>query len=194
MEAKFTGSVLAATLLISGVAALPTEAQTYPRTVALRGTLAVDQPVSTVFRCIQKRNGFATIAQRGDRTTPPVITWNSTLGRQYSPQKRCNIVSQRLTQTVARNGGKLKNLQLIAGPVKNQVVICVVNKGQSVCNSSNMLFTLRRENARRSDEIVAMLNNFSFLGNGDAVAESDGLDSFALEKLNHFLGSEENEL
>lgn len=194
MEAKFTGSILVATFLISSATTLPAEAQTSPSAVAFGGNRSSVQPVATVFRCVQKRNGFATVAQRGDRTTPPVITWRSTLGRQYNPQKRCSIVSQRLTHTVARNGGKLRNLQLIAGPVKNQVVICVVNKGQYVCNNSNMLFTLRQENARRPDEIVAMLNNFSFLGNGDPVAESEGLDSFALEKLNRFLGSEENEL
>lgn len=194
MEAKFTGSVLVATLLISGAATLPAEAQTSRSAVAFGGNRSINQPVATVFRCVQKRNGFATVAQRGDRTTPPVITWSSTLGRQYNPQKRCSIVSQRLTQTVARNGGKLRNLQLIAGPVKNQVVICVVSNAQSGCNNYNMLFTLKAENARRPDEIVARLNNFSFLGSGDPVAESGGLDSFALEKLNRFLGSEENEL
>lgn len=195
MKAKLTGSVLAATLIFSGAMVLTDEAQSSSFGISLKEnrttTTMAAQPQSTSFRCIQNGNGFATIAQRGDRTTPPIITWNATLGPQYNPQTRCNIVSQRLTQAVARNGGKLKNLQLKAGPVKNQVVICVVSKTQSVCNSSNMLFTLRAENARRSDQVVAQLNNFSIKGSGAPVAESYGLDSVSLENLNRFLGSED---
>ena len=201
MKAKLTGSVLVATLIFSGATVFTDEAQSSPRGVALKEnrttttttttTTTAAQPQSTSFRCIQNGNGFATIAQRGDRTTPPIITWNATLGRHYNPQARCNVVSQRLTQAVARNGGKLKNLQLKAGPVKNQVVICVLSKTQSVCNSSNMLFTLRSENARRSDQIVARLNNFSIKGSGAPVAESYGLNSVSLEDLNRFLGSED---
>ena len=191
MEAKFTGSVLVATLISFGAAALTASAQTFPRTVAtLGGIRSFAQPGSTVFHCVRKGDSFATIAQRGDRRTPPVITWSSTLGRQYNPQQRCNIVSQKLTQTVARNGGKLRNLQLVVGPVKNQVVVCVVNRPQFICNSSNMLFTLRPENARRADQVVARLNNFSAQGSGAPVAESAGLNSLPLEKLNRFLESE----
>lgn len=190
MEAIFTGSVMVANLIFSGAMALP-EATPSPSGLALKETGFVAQTQSTTFRCVQNRNGFATIAQRGDRTTPPVITWNYTLGRQYSPQKRCKIVSQKLTQIVVSNGGKLKNLQLMAGPVKNQVVICVVKNAQSFCNNSNMLFTLRPENARRADEVLARLNNFSIRGSGAPVAESDGIDSLPLEELNHFLGSED---
>lgn len=192
MKAKPIGSVLVATLVFSGVMVLTDEAQSSPRSVALKeNRMSSAQPQSTSFRCIQNGNGFATIAQRGDRTTPPIITWNTTLGRQYNPQKRCSVVSRKLTQAVARNGGKLKNLQLKAGSVKNQVVICVVGKTQSICNSSNMLFTLRAENARRADQIVARLNNFSIKGSGAPVAESYGLDSVSLEDLNRFLGSED---
>ena len=189
MKAKPTGSVLVATLIFSGVMVL-TEAQAFPRIVALKENRSAVQPQPTSFRCIQNGNGFATIAQRGDRTTPPIITWNTTLGRQYNPQARCDIVSQKLTQAVARNGGKLKNLQLKAGPVKNQIVICVINKTQSVCNSSNMLFTLRAENTMRAEQVLARLNNFSIKGSGAPVAESYGLDSVSLEDLNRFLGSE----
>ena len=190
MEAKFTGSVLVATLISFGAAALTAEAQTPPSVATLGGMRYFGQLSSTVFHCVRKGDGFATIAQRGDRRTPPVITWSYTLGRQYNPQQRCNIVSQKLTQTVARNGGKLKNLQLVVGPVKNQLVVCVVNMPQFICNSSNMLFTLRPENARRADQVIARLNNFSAQGSGAPVAESAGLDSLPLENLNRFLDSE----
>lgn len=190
MKVKFTGSVLAATLLLSGAAPMKiVEAQASPRGMVL----AAAQNQSTTFRCIRSGRGFATIAQRGDRTTPALITWNTTLGRKYDPQQRCNTVSQRLTKAVARNGGKLKNLELKAGPIKNQVVVCVVKNVQSACNTSNMLFTLRPENAKKANQIVARLNNFSVQGSGAPVAESSGIDSVLLEDLNRFLGSEDIE-
>ena len=190
MKVKSTGSVVA-TLFLSSAALLTTiAAQASPRVMAFKGTRPVAQNQSTTFRCIRSGRGFATIAQRGDRTTPALITWNTTLGNQYHPQQRCNAVSQRLTKAVAYNGGKLKNLELKAGPIKNQVVVCVVKNVQSACNTSNMLFTLRPENARKADQIVARLNNFSVQGSGAPVAESSGIDAVSLEDLNRFLGSE----
>jgi len=187
MAAKFTGSILLASLIFSGTAAL-TGLALIPFAVAPGRVLAVE--VSTTFRCVRDGDGFATIAQRGDRTTPPIITWNSTLG-QYTPQERCNIVSQKLTAAVAQNAGKLKNLQLLTGAINNRAVICVVNNVQPLCNLSNVLFTLRPENARNSDEVLARLHNFSVKGSGAPVAESDGLEPIPLEGLNQFLGNED---
>lgn len=189
MQAQFTGSLVLATLFFSGAATLTAVALPSPSVVP-RETPAVAHPISTLFRCVRDGNGFATIAQRGDRITPPVITWNSKLG-QYTPQQRCNIVSQRLTQAVAQNGGKFKNLLLMAGSVNNQAVICVINNPESFCNRSNTLFTLGRENARRQDEVIARLRNFSRQASGTPIPESDGLEPISLEGLNQFLGSED---
>ena len=190
MKVKFTSSVVATVFLSSAALLTTLEAQASPRVMALKGSPSTAQNQSTTFRCVRSGRGFATIAQRGDRTTPALITWNTILGNQYHPQQRCNTVSQRLTKAVAYNGGKLKNLELKAGPIKNQVVVCVVKNVQSACNTSNMLFTLRPENARKADQIVARLNNFSVQGSGVPVAESSGIDSVPLEDLNRFLGSE----
>lgn len=180
MEAKFTCSLLVATLVFSGATTLTASAQTSSNVAR----------ISTIFRCVREGNGFATIAQRGDRITPPVITWNSKLG-QYTPQQRCNIASQKLTTAVAQNGGKFKNLQLLAGSVNNQAVICVINKVQPTCNSSNTLFTLRAENAGKPDEVISRLRNFSRQASGTPISESYGLEPVPLEGLNRFLGPEE---
>ena len=188
MQAKFTCSLLLATLVFSGATTLTAEAQTNP--TGAPTTPAVAQRISTIFRCVREGNGFATIAQRGTRVTPPVITWNAKIG-QYTPQKRCNIVSQKLTDAVAQNGGKFKNLQLLAGPVNNQAVICVINKVQSTCNSSNTLFTLGGENAARPDEVIAKLRNFSRQASGTPISESFGLEPVPLEGLNRFLEPED---
>ena len=173
MGAKFTGSVLVTTLVFLGATAVRAEAH----------------PLVTTFRCVQEGQGFATIAERGDRKTPPIIIWNTALGK-YTPAERCNTVSQRLTQVVAENGGKLQNLQLTAGTVQNQAVICAVKNEQSACDRSNLLFTLRPENARNPNAVVATLQNFSVQGSGDPIAESYGQHTLALEQLDRFLGSE----
>lgn len=192
MKAKFNSSVLAGTLIFSLSAALITEGQTSAGALAFSENSAhTKSAVSTTFRCIQNGNHFSTVANRGDRTTPPLITWSSGLGSQYGPRERCNIVSRKLTHVVALNGGKLSNLELMAGPVQNQVVICVVNKSPSFCNSSNMLFTLGPQNAKRPDVVIEKLSYFSIQGSGGPVAESSGLDSLRLEELNRFLGAED---
>ena len=167
MKFNVTVKILIATLTFYGATALPASAKTSLTYVLGKNSNAAHS-ISTVFLCVRHVNGFATIAQRGDRTTPPVITWNATLG-EYTPQQRCNIVSQRLTATVARNGGKLRNLQLTAGVVNNQAVICVVNNVQPICNSSNMLFTLPPENAKIPGEVLAKLYNFSIQGSGNPI-------------------------
>lgn len=181
---KFTSSVLVASLMLSGVMAIKGQAESIPST-----EVAVAPPLATTFNCVSYGSGFATVARRGDRTTPPIITWNTTLGR-YTPHLRCNMVSQRLTQLVAQNGGKLKNLQLVVGSVRHQIVVCAVNSLQPSCNSSNMLFTLRPDNARRSDQVLATLNEFPVFGTGATVAESSGTNSLPLERLEQFLQPE----
>ncbi|MBV8886692.1 MAG: COP23 domain-containing protein [Chroococcidiopsidaceae cyanobacterium CP_BM_RX_35] len=188
--AKFTCPVLVTALFFSGTTALPIEAQTSLPVLTTRATPATPHLLSTIFRCVRTDNSFATIAQRGDRITPPVITWNSTLGN-YTPQERCQLVSQRLTAAVAQNAGKLRNMELLVGSVNQQSVVCVVNDVQPTCSKSNVLFTLRPENATRPDEVLARLHNFSVNGNGASVLESDGLDALPLEGLNQFLGPED---
>lgn len=166
MKTKFTGSVLVAALIFSGATALRAEAR----------------PLATTFRCVNQDRGFATIAQRGDRTTPPLIIWNTTLGK-YNPKERCYMVSQRLTKVVGDNGGKLENMQLTTGTVNNQPVICAVNNGELGCNRHNVLFTLRPENAKKPNQVVATLKDFSVLGTGSAVNESVQTHTLALKKV-----------
>jgi hypothetical protein len=95
-------------------------------------------------------------------------------GANYTPQQRCQMVSARLTSAVAQNGGRLSNLRLSSGSVNNETVVCVTN-GYGTCAASNMLFTLRPENARNSQDVLARLVEFGRLGSGSPVYESGGL-------------------
>jgi hypothetical protein len=95
-----------------------------------------------------------------------MIIWKSTeFGREYTPWQRCQIVSNRLTQAVAQNGGRLSNLQLTTGIINNLPVVCYVN-GQARCNSQNLLFTLDKRNAKNPGDALTRLINFSQDGGG----------------------------
>ncbi|MFB2920926.1 COP23 domain-containing protein [Aerosakkonema funiforme] len=117
---------------------------------------------STVFVCENTADGIlATVAKRGEYTSSPLITWQSTyFGSNYTPDARCSIVSEKLTNAVASNGGSLANLNLTHGRVNNQTVICWV-QGRARCNAGNMLFTLRPANAKKAPAIVQQLQDFA---------------------------------
>lgn len=129
-----------------------------------------------MFSCVESGAGYATVTQRGNATIPqPMITWTRTdLGPELTPERRCQIVTQRINEVVDRNGGTLDNLVFTVGPVQRQLVVCLVDNMSSSCSSNNMLFTLSRENARNPEEVVRRLVTFSVTGSGRAVGESSG--------------------
>ncbi len=132
----------------------------------------------TVFECVVKVNGdqkdFVTIARRGDRKTEPMITWrDESFGSKYTPEKRCQIVSQRLTKAVALSG-KLSNLDMTNGIVNSVPVICYITKKGEQCNSENILFSLKPEEKGQEKKIVAGLLNFSKLGSGTGILRKAG--------------------
>lgn len=132
----------------------------------------------TLFQCVPFKGSYATIARRGDRVTPPMIEWTSTIGVEWTPQRRCQEVSQRLTKAVAATGGKLRNLQLTYGSVNGQRVICYIDSSTSVnaCNEKNLLFTLRREDIGKEREILQTIVQFSLTGTGNSIQQSEGQD------------------
>jgi len=168
MKTKFTFQCLATAVAIASTLTLSTVAQARPQVGG--GTnppVANPRPrpnpvaAATVFRCVSYGSGFATIAQRGTRTSEPMITWESyVFGAEYTPEQRCQTVSQKLTRAVSQNGGSLKNLLLTTGNLNGQTVICYINMGAANCNSSNMLFTLNPENARDPGAALATVLRF----------------------------------
>lgn len=166
MNLKVCIPLWAAALTVSFATAFTAQAQTYP------------QSESTVFACVQENSGnFATIAKRGNRTTTPLIVWTTNLnsdapGGSYTPDKRCQAVSTRLTNLVAVLGqGSLKNLWLDYGSVNKEIAICVYHSTQVGCNTRNVVFTLKPENRAYADEILANLKQFSQTGAGAPIFE-----------------------
>lgn len=126
---------------------------------------------ATTFICVRSGNGFATVAARGNQRSAPMITWQRQVSAEYTPQERCQMVSQKLTKAVAANGGRLSNLLLTTGIIKNETVICYVNSGAS-CDTSNTLFTLSPENAKNPGAALANLLRFGQRADYSAIRES----------------------
>ncbi|MEG4347976.1 COP23 domain-containing protein [Microcoleus sp. A003_D6] len=119
---------------------------------------------STTFECVEQGGGWATVAKRGKDVSPsPLISWNTPeFGPEYTPEKRCQIVSTRLTNIVAKNGGWLGGLDLTAGKVENgSTVVCLVNQQPRSCNLGNMLFTLNEQNAKNPSQVLTTITRFA---------------------------------
>jgi hypothetical protein len=114
-----------------------------------------------------------TVVHKGDRQAV-MLSWNyGGFGSEYTPTKRCQIVSERLQQAANRNGGTFKDLQLASGTVNALTVICALSAKSSNCDRQNMLFTLKPENSRNPEAIIQKI--FSFAQDGSAsIEESAG--------------------
>jgi hypothetical protein len=95
---------------------------------------------SPSFICAVDAQGIpTTYAQISDRPIP-IFKWKSTsFPPPYTPTRRCEEVTQRLSNFKAQ-GVKLSNFQ--SGQLNQESVICV---GPCASDGSNLLFTLRRE-------------------------------------------------
>jgi Circadian oscillating protein COP23 len=104
---------------------------------------------------------LTTVVQKGDRQAT-MLTWNyDGFGKEFTPEKRCQIVSERLQQVANNNGGTFKDLQLASGTVNSQVVICALQANNNKCNRQNILFTLKPENARNPEAVVQKIFGFA---------------------------------
>ena len=159
---KLLASLLVSTLALSGGLAMTSQVQAQDEVEQ-----ETQEDLATVFRCVREGGSFATIAERGDRTTSPIFQWRTAeFGPQYTPQQRCQLVSDRLTRAVSENGGRLRNLFLTTGTVNRLPVVCYLNNGVSSCNSRNLLFTLDSRNARNPNAVLDSLLNFGVSGTG----------------------------
>lgn len=166
MKNKFSISVLIATLVAASAVSFHYQAQ---------AQTTKNTQTATVFSCVRSGKGYATIAQRGNLRSAPMIAWQRYVSAEYTPEQRCRAVSQRLTKAVAQNGGRLSNLLLTTGTVNGETVICYVNSGAR-CSTTNTLFTLSRENAKDPGLALANLLRFGRRASDTPLRESAGGD------------------
>jgi hypothetical protein len=120
-----------------------------------------------------------TVVQKGDRQAV-LLTWNyDGFGREYTPEKRCQIVSERLQKAANINGGTFKDLQLASGRVNSLVVICALRAKSNKCNSQNMLFTLKPENASNPEAVIKKI--FTFARDGSSTIDESASDRPSFE-------------
>ncbi len=109
---------------------------------------------------------LTTVVQKGDRQAV-MLTWAyNGFGRDFTPEKRCQIVSERLQQAANINGGTFKDLQIASGTVNSQAVVCALQSNSNKCDRKNLLFTLNPENARNPDAVIQRM--FSFAQDGSS--------------------------
>jgi hypothetical protein len=124
-----------------------------------------------------------TVVRKGDRQAV-MLSWSyGGFGKEYTPAKRCQIVSTRLQKAANSNGGTFKDMQLASGPLNNQTVICALRARERACSSKNILFTLKPENAKNPNAIIEQIFSFSRDGSG-SIEESASAD----RKINTDLG------
>ena len=193
MKFKLVAQFLISAIVLSGAAISPAMAQNYPNPNAPvpsgnpypypNAPVPSGNPypypnapvaTGTSFICGRVGSDPATLVQANGRILPsPLIVWQ-TASNDMSPQQRCQMVSQRMTATVAQNGGKLSNLLLTTGKVNGFSVICFVNAAES-CNPNNVIMTLLRgENARNPGNVLARIVRFGQRASGSNVVESGG--------------------
>jgi hypothetical protein len=103
----------------------------------------------------------STIVQKG-RIQAALFNWRTNyFGRDYTPAKRCTIVSNRLQTAADKNGGTLQGLSLSGGKLNNQPVICILQTNEDKCSDRNLLFTLKPENARQIQATIDRIVTFA---------------------------------
>ncbi|MFP4220948.1 MAG: COP23 domain-containing protein [Phormidium sp.] len=110
---------------------------------------------------------YETVIERGPHSAT-LIRWTPAgsdyFGDAYTPERRCQAVTGRLNQALARSQGSLGDLVLTNGYVNNETVICALNPMETGCNKGNVLFTLKPENASRAGDILGQLLQISRQG------------------------------
>ena len=140
---------------------------------------------------------MATVGQRPGGDPIPVIMWTSDsskyFGQKISPQSRCQIVTERFNQAVTNSGGSLKDVVLMTGRVNKSSVICVISANDTGCNKDNTLFTLKPENAKKADQVLAQIMQISREGSSAGVVrETEGRVQIKLQDVltsNHSLST-----
>lgn len=113
------------------------------------GSIVANSPVYSqepLFSCDTSGGVPATVVQSPKHGSVKIIEWKTTeFGDKFSPEARCNAVSQKFQQYAM--AGTLK--YFTTGSVNRQPVICAVASKNAPCNSQSMLYTLKKgTNAR----------------------------------------------
>jgi Circadian oscillating protein COP23 len=118
-----------------------------------------------------KCQDLKTVVRKDDQQAVMMSWTTNYFGQEFTNSKRCQIVSERLQKAANQNGGTFKGLELASGTVNAQTVICALPSNAKKCDSNNMLFTLKPENAGNPEGVIQQVLSFAADGSG-SVEES----------------------
>lgn len=112
---------------------------------------------SITFKCVQQGGTWTTVVDAG-ASQAPVINWKTTeFGPSWTPNQRCQTVSEKLSKAVSDNGGNLGGLDLTTGKVREYTVVCVLKSGERGCTEDNMVVTLNSRNAQNPSSVLGKI-------------------------------------
>jgi Circadian oscillating protein COP23 len=124
-------------------------------------------PTAAISKLEVKCQDSKTVVTKDDQQAV-MMTWTTNhFGSEFTNSKRCQIVSERLQKAANSNGGTFKGLELASGTVNSQTVICALQSGGKKCDSNNMLFTLKPENAGNPEAVIQQVLSFAADGSGN---------------------------
>ncbi|NEN91013.1 MAG: hypothetical protein F6K48_19715 [Okeania sp. SIO3H1] len=142
-----------------------------------------NQTALVVYQARRSRQGEIVTSWK-EATKRPLIQWTQTgsveFGDKYTPEVRCQAVTDRFNQHFLR-GGKPNMPPLSEGVVNGAAVVCAAQAGS--CNSSNLLWTLRSNNRGTNGKILMNLVS-SLKGNASAsliIESGDPVEDKSLE-------------
>jgi hypothetical protein len=149
-------------------------------------TVAQSADALSSFQCRVADDYHVTLAVKHNGSlSDPLIVWTTDefSNAGYTPERRCSEVTERLNSLLQENGGTLSGLYMTAGIVNGHPVLCAVNNTRSGCNTTNVLFTLKRENRSNPGRVLETLLNYNATGSGSPIQESGGQPYVNLERL-----------
>ncbi|NEP77658.1 MAG: hypothetical protein F6K39_05425 [Okeania sp. SIO3B3] len=125
------------------------------------------QKGKTVFFCGKSSTGTPTTYGRtasGKRI--PIISWQKPWSNEFTPEKRCQIVSQKFQK--AEEEGVLN--YFTSGVASNSNVVCATRRYGGPCDM--VLFTLRKED--KPHEVTEALFGAGYKASGPVIQSEDG--------------------
>ncbi|GGA07050.1 COP23 domain-containing protein [Okeania sp. KiyG1] len=121
----------------------------------------------TVYFCGKSSTGIpTTYARTASGKRIPIISWQKPWSNEFTPEKRCQIVSQKFQK--AEEEGVLN--YLTSAVASNSNVICGTRRYGGPCNI--VLFTLRDED--QPNEVLGALFGTGFKASGPLIQSEDG--------------------
>ena len=146
---------------------------------ALASLASMGQPSyagSNKFYCAAEGGQYFTFTRTEDGQNRKIMGWISNqFPLKYSPKKRCQEVSRRFQRNY--DNGTLK--KIASGIVNKETVICSGSDSNTVCNSGNLLFTLRQGTNGR--EVANRLFNRQALAGAEIMNQNSDTDDIMFD-------------